>query len=73
MISASWLGKVKTALQVAAVFALIAWEPAPLAVDVLVYLAVAATVISGLDYFFGLRRRIEQQRGAAGGARTQEP
>src|SRR5919197_26264 len=60
VISASWLGKVKTALQVAAVFALIIWNPSPLAVDVLVYVAVAATVISGLDYFFGLRRRIAE-------------
>ena len=73
VISASWMGKVKTALQVAAVFALIAWEPAPLAVDVLVYAAVAATVISGLDYFFGLRRRIEEQRAATPAARAQEP
>ena len=62
VISASWLGKVKTALQVAAVFALIIWDPAPVAVDALVYLAVAATVISGADYFFGLRRRLETER-----------
>ena len=60
VISASWLGKLKTALQVGAVFALIIWHPAPLAVDVLVYVAVAVTVISGADYFFGLRRRIEE-------------
>jgi CDP-diacylglycerol--glycerol-3-phosphate 3-phosphatidyltransferase len=65
VISASWLGKVKTALQVAAVFALIIWNPSPVAVDVLVYLAVAATVISGADYFFGLRRRLAQARAAA--------
>ena len=31
VISASWLGKVKTALQVAAIFALIIWNPSPLA------------------------------------------
>jgi hypothetical protein len=31
-------------------------------VDVLVYVAVAATVISGADYFFGLRRRITAAR-----------
>src|SRR4051795_10314280 len=29
VISASWLGKVKTTLQVAAVFALIIWNPSP--------------------------------------------
>ena len=60
VIAASWLGKVKTVLQIAAIFALIAANPAPLWVDVLVYLAVAVTVISGADYFFGLRRRIEE-------------
>jgi CDP-diacylglycerol--glycerol-3-phosphate 3-phosphatidyltransferase len=62
VIAASWLGKVKTVLQIAAVIALIAFDPAPWWVDGLVYLAVAATVISGADYFFGLRRRIEEQR-----------
>jgi len=62
VISASWLGKAKTILQVAAVFALIIWEPAPLAVDLLVYVAVAVTVISGADYFFGIRRRVEDER-----------
>ena len=73
VISASWLGKVKTALQIAAVIALIAVDPATTAVDLLVYAAVAVTVISGADYFFGVRRRIEKQRrkderaGAEGG------
>jgi CDP-diacylglycerol--glycerol-3-phosphate 3-phosphatidyltransferase len=62
VIAASWLGKLKTALQISAVFALIIWNPSPLAVDVLVYAAVAATVISGADYFFGLRRRIAEER-----------
>jgi CDP-diacylglycerol--glycerol-3-phosphate 3-phosphatidyltransferase len=65
VIAASWLGKVKTALQVAAVFALIIWNPSPVAVDVLVYVALAATVISGADYFFGLRRRMSRDRSAA--------
>jgi CDP-diacylglycerol---glycerol-3-phosphate 3-phosphatidyltransferase len=62
VIAASWLGKLKTVLQIAAVIALIATNPAPAWVDILVYLAVAATLISGADYFFGLRRRIEDQR-----------
>jgi CDP-diacylglycerol--glycerol-3-phosphate 3-phosphatidyltransferase len=62
VISASWLGKLKTMLQVASVFALIIWNPSPTWVDVLVYLAVVATVISGADYFFGLRRRVEEER-----------
>jgi CDP-diacylglycerol---glycerol-3-phosphate 3-phosphatidyltransferase len=59
VIAASWLGKAKTVLQIAAVFALIAANPAPVWVDALVYLAVAATVISGADYFFGLRKRLK--------------
>ena len=62
VIAASWLGKLKTILQVAAIFALIIWEPAPTAVDVLVYVAVAVTVISGADYFFGLRKRLDEER-----------
>jgi CDP-diacylglycerol--glycerol-3-phosphate 3-phosphatidyltransferase len=62
VIAASWLGKLKTIIQVAAVFALILWESSPLGVDLLVYAAVAATVISGADYFFGIRRRIEEER-----------
>jgi len=73
VIAASWLGKLKTALQVAAVFALIIWNPSPLAVDVLVYVAVAVTVISGADYFFGLRRRLamERERRSRAGARVE--
>ena len=62
VIAASWMGKAKTVLQIGAVFGLILFDPAPLAVDLLVYGAVVATVISGFDYFFGLRRRIEEQR-----------
>jgi len=65
VIAASWLGKLKTVLQVVAIFALIIWEPAPVWVDVLVYAAVAATVISGADYFFGLRRRVAEARAAS--------
>jgi CDP-diacylglycerol--glycerol-3-phosphate 3-phosphatidyltransferase len=59
VIAASWMGKLKTLLQVAAVFALIAFDPSPAWVDALLYLAVAVTVISGVDYFLGLRRRFE--------------
>ena len=70
VIAASWLGKAKTVLQIAAVIALIATNPSPAWVDVLVYAAVAVTIVSGADYFFGLRRRIDQQqreRAAAAG------
>jgi CDP-diacylglycerol--glycerol-3-phosphate 3-phosphatidyltransferase len=62
VIPASMLGKAKTILQVAAIFAVIAFEPAPVAVDALLYAAVAVTVVSGADYFFGIRRRMEQAR-----------
>ena len=68
IIAASWMGKVKTVLQIAAVFALIAFNPAPPAVDALVYLAVLATVISGFDYFFGLRRRFAEQQSKKSGS-----
>jgi len=58
VIQASWMGKVKTFLQVAAIICLIAVDPSPLGIDLLVYAAVAATVISGVDYFFGFRRMV---------------
>jgi CDP-diacylglycerol--glycerol-3-phosphate 3-phosphatidyltransferase len=59
VIQASWLGKLKTILQVTAIIALIATDPAPLGVDIFVYVAVAVTVISGVDYFFGFRRLLD--------------
>ena len=62
VIAASWMGKAKTVLQIAAVFALIAANPAPAWVDVLVYAAVAVTVVSGADYLFGLRRRLSEPK-----------
>jgi CDP-diacylglycerol--glycerol-3-phosphate 3-phosphatidyltransferase len=66
VIQASWLGKLKTVLQVAAIICLIAVDPAPLGVNLLVYAAVAVTVISGVDYFFGFRRMLsERQRQTA--------
>lgn len=76
VISASWLGKVKTALQIAAVFALIATDPAPLGVDLLVYAAVAITLISGADYFLSLRQTLadaEAERRRREGERRPEP
>jgi CDP-diacylglycerol--glycerol-3-phosphate 3-phosphatidyltransferase len=62
VIPASILGKLKTIFQVAAIFAVIAFQATPWPVDLLVYAAVAVTLISGADYFFGLRRRIEEGR-----------
>jgi CDP-diacylglycerol--glycerol-3-phosphate 3-phosphatidyltransferase len=58
VISASPFGKLKTAFQVAMVMCLIAVSRHhPAWVDVLVYVTVAITVASGVDYFFGLSRR----------------
>ena len=53
--AAGW-GKCKTAVQVAAIFFLILFDPAPMWVEGLVYAAVVVTVLSGIDFFFGLRR-----------------
>jgi CDP-diacylglycerol--glycerol-3-phosphate 3-phosphatidyltransferase len=71
VISASWLGKAKTGLQVLAIFALIAFETTPLWVDLTVYAAVAMTVISGADYFFGLRRHIAEATESRTAAKTE--
>jgi CDP-diacylglycerol---glycerol-3-phosphate 3-phosphatidyltransferase len=56
VISAAPLGKLKTAMQVAMVIALIAEHGHPLWLEVLIYATVFVTVLSGADYFFGLRR-----------------
>ena len=61
VMSASMFGKVKTCLQIAAILAVIAVHGKPLWVSALLYLAVAVTVLSGLDFFFGLRRRMNQR------------
>jgi CDP-diacylglycerol---glycerol-3-phosphate 3-phosphatidyltransferase len=61
VIPASSLGKLKTATQVLMVICLIAFHrPVPVPVTVLVYVAVAVTVLSGADYFFGLRKRLSE-------------
>jgi len=65
VIPASMLGKLKTITQVAAIFAVIAFPSTPWPVDLLVYTAVVVTVVSGADYFFGLRRRVEEARGVS--------
>jgi len=66
IMAASPLGKLKTCVQIAAILGVIAVRGHPTWLEVLVYAAVAITVISGLDYFFGLRRRLAQtQRSSA--------
>jgi CDP-diacylglycerol---glycerol-3-phosphate 3-phosphatidyltransferase len=56
VIHASSWGKIKTAAQIAMVMCLIAVDGSPLWVDLVVYVTVVVTVLSGADYFFGLRR-----------------
>jgi CDP-diacylglycerol---glycerol-3-phosphate 3-phosphatidyltransferase len=60
VIPANWWGKVKTAVQVLTIFLLILVDPSPAWVDALVYVMVAVTVISGIDYFFGMRRLLRE-------------
>jgi CDP-diacylglycerol--glycerol-3-phosphate 3-phosphatidyltransferase len=55
VIPASSWGKLKTAMQIAMVLALIAVDTSPAWVDALVYATVAITVASGIDYFFNFR------------------
>jgi CDP-diacylglycerol--glycerol-3-phosphate 3-phosphatidyltransferase len=62
VIPAGTFGKAKTVVQVATVFLLIAVHGSPLWLDLLVYAMVVVTVLSGADYFFGLRRRLEEAR-----------
>jgi CDP-diacylglycerol--glycerol-3-phosphate 3-phosphatidyltransferase len=61
VIVASPLGKLKTASQVLMVMMLSAFRGRPLGVLLVVYATVAITVLSGADYFFGLRRRLEER------------
>jgi CDP-diacylglycerol--glycerol-3-phosphate 3-phosphatidyltransferase len=73
VISASGLGKLKTAFQVAMVIVLIAVHGRPLWVHLLIYATVLVTVLSGADYFFGLRRGLgarDGRRAAAGSQGT---
>jgi CDP-diacylglycerol---glycerol-3-phosphate 3-phosphatidyltransferase len=77
VIASSWWGKAKTITQVAAIFFLIAiGEPTPAWVDGLVYGMVAITIVSGVDYFFGLRRVLreaEARREAIASAPAKSP
>jgi len=77
VIAANSWGKAKTIVQVAAIFFLIvAGDPSPVWVDGLVYGAVVITIVSGVDYFFGLRRVLreaEARREAAPLRSPQQP
>jgi len=65
VMAASTFGKVKTCLQIAAILAVIAVHGAPVWVSALLYLAVAVTVLSGLDYCFDVRRRLQRAHAGA--------
>ncbi len=67
VIAASNFGKVKTCLQIVTILVIIAVTGKPLWVSALLYVTVLVTVLSGLDYFFGLRRRMQQVETQAGG------
>lgn len=74
VIAASPLGKLKTTLQIIAIFGKIATDPSPFIVDFFVYSAVVVTIVSGADYFFGLRKTLEREREAkAAGRADAEP
>jgi CDP-diacylglycerol---glycerol-3-phosphate 3-phosphatidyltransferase len=61
VIPASQFGKAKTAAQVGMVICVIAVHGHPLWLELLIYATVVITVLSGADYFFGLRRRLAEQ------------
>jgi CDP-diacylglycerol---glycerol-3-phosphate 3-phosphatidyltransferase len=61
VIPASQWGKLKTLAQVAMVLVLIVVDGRPIGVDLLVYATVVITVLSGADYFFGLRRLLTER------------
>jgi CDP-diacylglycerol---glycerol-3-phosphate 3-phosphatidyltransferase len=60
VIAANWWGKAKTIVQVVTIFLLIAIDGSPAWLDLLTYAMVAITVVSGIDYFFGLRRLLRE-------------
>jgi CDP-diacylglycerol--glycerol-3-phosphate 3-phosphatidyltransferase len=60
VMAASMFGKVKTCLQIVTILAIIAVHGPPVWVTALLYVTVVVTVLSGLDFFFGLRKRIQQ-------------
>jgi CDP-diacylglycerol--glycerol-3-phosphate 3-phosphatidyltransferase len=66
VIAANWWGKAKTIVQVATIFLLIAFDTSPLWLDLLTYFMVLITVVSGVDYFFGLRRLLREAEDRGG-------
>jgi CDP-diacylglycerol--glycerol-3-phosphate 3-phosphatidyltransferase len=64
VIPASPWGKLKTAVQIAMVLVLIAVDERTVAVDLLIYVTVAVTVASGVDYFFNFRSLLRKRAAA---------
>lgn len=64
VIPASAWGKVKTAFQVAMVICVIAVRGHPLWLELLIFATVLITVVSGADYFFGVRRAPARRPGS---------
>jgi CDP-diacylglycerol---glycerol-3-phosphate 3-phosphatidyltransferase len=58
VMEASMFGKLKTCMQIVLILALIAVHGQPLWLSLLLYATVLVTVLSGLDFFFGLRRSL---------------
>jgi CDP-diacylglycerol--glycerol-3-phosphate 3-phosphatidyltransferase len=67
VIAASPWGKIKTAVQVAMVISLIAVRGHPVWLSALIYATVVVTVLSGADYFFGLRRGLNARAAETAG------
>ncbi len=66
VVHASGWGKLKTSFQIAAVLCLILVPGSPVWVDLLVYAAVVVTVMSGVDYFWKLRRLLSTEAATSG-------
>jgi len=68
--AANPLGKLKTVVQVATIIALIASSSRPTWLDLMVYATVLVTVVSGVDFVFGLRRRLSEAEAARAARKT---
>ena len=70
VIPASAWGKLKTVAQIAMVLVLITVDHRTIAVDILVYVTVAVTVASGVDYFFNFRSLLQSRPSSHSRAET---
>ncbi|MGI8803244.1 MAG: CDP-diacylglycerol--glycerol-3-phosphate 3-phosphatidyltransferase [Solirubrobacteraceae bacterium] len=70
VMAASMFGKIKTCVQIVTIMAVIAVHGRPLWLELMIYATVIITVMSGLDYFFGLRKRINAAQSERSSARS---